>query len=77
MTAAGFRKMPSTVGEARGLPHVHPHVLRYSCGFYTADRHEDMRVMQDWLGHGMCRTPFATPRWRQAGLTRPKRRAEG
>jgi len=51
MTAAGFRRMLSTVGEACGLPHVHPHMLRHSCGFYMADRREDVRVMQDWLGH--------------------------
>jgi integrase len=51
MTAAGFRKMLSTVGAACGLPHVHPHMLRHSCGFYMADRREDVRVMQDWLGH--------------------------
>ena len=51
MTAAGFRKMLSTVGTACGLPHVHPHMLRHSCGFYMADRREDVRVMQDWLGH--------------------------
>jgi type 1 fimbriae regulatory protein FimB/type 1 fimbriae regulatory protein FimE len=29
---------------------VHPHMLRHSCGFYMADRREDVRVMQDWLG---------------------------
>jgi len=51
MTASGFRKMLSTVGAACGLPHVHPHMLRHSCGFYMADRREDVRVMQDWLGH--------------------------
>jgi integrase len=48
MTAAGFRKMLSTVGATCGLPHVHPHMLRHSCGFYMADRREDVRVMQDW-----------------------------
>ena len=26
-------------------------MLRHSCGFYMADRREDVRVMQDWLGH--------------------------
>ena len=51
MTAAGFRKMLSTVGKVSGLPHIHPHMLRHSCGFYMADRREDVRVMQDWLGH--------------------------
>jgi len=29
MTAAGFRKMLSTVGTACGLPHVHPDMLRH------------------------------------------------
>ena len=51
MSAAGFRKMLSTVGAACGQPHVHPHMLRHSCGFFMADRREDVRVMQDWLGH--------------------------
>jgi len=51
LSATGFRKMLSTVGAACGLPSVHPHMLRHSCGFYMADRREDVRVMQDWLGH--------------------------
>jgi hypothetical protein len=36
MTAAGFRKMLSTVGVACGLPAVHPHMPRHCCGFYMA-----------------------------------------
>jgi hypothetical protein len=51
LSAAGFRKMLSIVGAACGLPSVHPHMLRHSCGFYMADSREDVRVMQDWLGH--------------------------
>ena len=51
MSPAGFRKMLSRVGAECGLPAVHPHMLRHSCGFYMADRREDVRVMQDWLGH--------------------------
>jgi len=50
MTAAGFRKMLSAVRAACGQPHVHPHMLRHSCG-YMADHSQDVRVMQDWLGH--------------------------
>ena len=34
-----------------GLPHVHPHMLRHSCGFYLADQGIDQRVLQDYLGH--------------------------
>ena len=33
------------------MPTVHPHQLRHSCGFYLADRKQDVRAMQDWLGH--------------------------
>ena len=51
MTPAGFRKTLSRTGADCGLPVVHPHMLRHSCGFFMADRHEDVRVMQDWLGH--------------------------
>ena len=51
MTAAGFRKMLSAIGAACGLPWVHPHMLRHSCGFYLAERRQDARAMQDWLGH--------------------------
>jgi integrase len=51
MSPAGFRKMLARVGAECGLPAVHPHMLRHSCGFYMADRREDVRVMQDWLGH--------------------------
>ena len=51
MTVAGFCKMLSAVGAACGQPHVHPHMLRHSCGFYMADHSQHVRVMQDWLGH--------------------------
>jgi integrase len=51
MNAATFRKMLSAVGKVSGLPSVHPHQLRHSCGFYLADRRQDVRVIQDWLGH--------------------------
>jgi site-specific recombinase XerD len=38
--------------EARaGLPPVHPHMLRHSCGFALANRGYDLRLIQDYLGH--------------------------
>jgi site-specific recombinase XerD len=40
-----------TAGESAGLPDVHPHTLRHSCGYYLADRGTDLRTMQDYLGH--------------------------
>lgn len=35
------------------LGHVHPHMLRHSCGYYLANRTEvpDVRLIQDYLGH--------------------------
>ncbi len=34
-----------------GLPGVHPHTLRHSCGYYLANKGHDLRRIQDYLGH--------------------------
>jgi len=34
-----------------GLPPVHPHMLRHSCGFSLANGGYDLRLIQDYLGH--------------------------
>jgi type 1 fimbriae regulatory protein FimB len=34
-----------------GLDHVHPHMMRHSCGHALAEKGTDTRLMQDWLGH--------------------------
>ena len=34
-----------------GLPPVHPHMLRHSCGFSLTNRGYDLRLIQDYLGH--------------------------
>jgi type 1 fimbriae regulatory protein FimB len=34
-----------------GLPPVHPHMLRHSCGFSLGNRGYDLRLIQDYLGH--------------------------
>ena len=31
--------------------HVHPHMLKHSCGYYLADRGCDTRLIQEYLGH--------------------------
>lgn len=36
--------------QASLLP-VHPHMLRHSCGFNLAERGNDTRLIQDYLGH--------------------------
>jgi site-specific recombinase XerD len=38
-------------GEAAGLGHVHPHMLRHSAGHKLANEGTDTRLLQDWLGH--------------------------
>ena len=52
MTAAGFRKLLSRVGEASPLGLlVHPHMLRHGCGFKLANDGHDTRAIQHYLGH--------------------------
>ena len=38
-------------GGRAGLPDLHPHMLRHSCGFYLANSGQDLRLIQDYLGH--------------------------
>jgi type 1 fimbriae regulatory protein FimB len=33
------------------LIHVHPHMLRHSCGYALANQGRDTRLIQDYLGH--------------------------
>jgi len=42
---------PTAAAERAGLPGIHPHTLRHSCGFALADRGHDLRLIQDYLGH--------------------------
>lgn len=30
---------------------IHPHMLRYSYGYYLANQGYETRIIQDWLGH--------------------------
>src|SRR5262249_14800951 len=41
----------ATAARRGGLPPVHPHMLRHSCGFALANRGYDLRLIQDYLGH--------------------------
>jgi site-specific recombinase XerD len=34
-----------------GLPRVHPHMLRHSCGFALANRGYDLGLIWHYLGH--------------------------
>jgi integrase len=49
---AGFAKMVERAGEvARFAFPVHFHMLRHACGYFFANRGEDTRSLQLWLGH--------------------------
>lgn len=51
LSSDGFSKTLARAGARCGLPHVHPHMLRHSCGFALAERGRDLRQIQDYLGH--------------------------
>jgi site-specific recombinase XerD len=46
------RKIVARAGEVAkiGFP-VHPHMLRHAAGYYLANRGEDTRSIQAYLGH--------------------------
>jgi type 1 fimbriae regulatory protein FimB len=51
LTRHAVNYLIAAAGEKAGLGHVHPHMLRHSCGYALADKGTDIRIMQDYLGH--------------------------
>lgn len=51
MTRQAVNYLVATAGVRAGLPGLHPHMLRHSCGFALADKGQDLRLIQDYLGH--------------------------
>jgi site-specific recombinase XerD len=51
LTRQAVNYLIATAARRAGLPPVHPHMLRHSCGFYLANRSYDLRLIQDYLGH--------------------------
>ena len=53
MSAAGFRKMLSRLGESAGMSalKVHPHALRHATGFTLVNKGLDTRTLQEYMGH--------------------------
>ena len=51
MTADNVRKIISRIGEEANLGHLHPHMLRHSCGYKLANDGVDTRALAHYLGH--------------------------
>ncbi|WP_299841630.1 tyrosine-type recombinase/integrase [uncultured Jannaschia sp.] len=67
LTRQAVNYVIKSAGERAGLGHVHPHMLRHSCGFALANRKHDLRLIQDWLGH---RDPRHTAHYTRTAATR-------
>ena len=52
LTTSTVRKITARAGERAKLGfQVHPHMLRHAAGYYLANRGEDTRSIQAYLGH--------------------------
>jgi site-specific recombinase XerD len=67
LTRHAVNYLIAAAGEKAGLGHVHPHMLRHSCGYALADKGTDLRTMQDYLGH---RDPAMTVRYTRIAARR-------
>ncbi|WP_299842705.1 tyrosine-type recombinase/integrase [uncultured Jannaschia sp.] len=67
LTRQAVNYVIKAAGARAGLGHVHPHMLRHSCGFALANRKHDLRLIQDWLGH---RDPRHTAHYTRTAATR-------
>jgi len=67
MVRRAVNHMIAAAGLRAGLGKVHPHMLRHSCGYALANRGQDFRLIQDWLGH---RDPKHTSRYTRVAARR-------
>jgi type 1 fimbriae regulatory protein FimB len=51
MSRKAVNYLIAAAAKEAGLPHVHPHMLRHSCGYAMANKGLDTRLIQDYLGH--------------------------
>jgi type 1 fimbriae regulatory protein FimB len=51
LTRQAVNYLIAAAARRAGLPPVHPHMLRHSCGFALANRGYDLLLIQDYLGH--------------------------
>jgi site-specific recombinase XerD len=51
LTRFAVNYLVERTAKAAGLNDVHPHCLRHSCGYALADKGQDLRTIQEYLGH--------------------------
>src|ERR1700712_1296700 len=51
LTRQAVNYLVGLAAQRSGMPDVHPHTLRHSCGYYLANKGHDLRLIQDYLGH--------------------------
>lgn len=52
LSTRAIHNIIARAGKIANLPFtIHPHMLRHSTGFYLANRGEDTRAIQSYLGH--------------------------
>ncbi len=67
VTRRAVNHMIAAAAKRAGLGNVHPHMLRHSCGYALANKGQDFRLIQDWLGH---RDPKHTSRYTRVAARR-------
>ncbi len=51
LTRQAVNYIVGAAAKRADLGHVHPHMLRHSCGFALSNKGSDLRLIQDYLGH--------------------------
>ena len=67
MVRRAVNRIIGEAGKRANLGHIHPHMLRHSCGYALANKGQDFRIIQDWLGH---RDPKHTSRYTRVAARR-------
>jgi type 1 fimbriae regulatory protein FimB len=67
MVRRAVNHMIAAAGKRADLGRIHPHMLRHSCGYALANKGQDFRLIQDWLGH---RDPKHTSRYTRVAARR-------
>jgi integrase len=67
LTRQSVNYLIAIAARRAGLPLVHPHMQRHSCGFALANRGYNLRLIEDYLGH---RDPRHTAHYRRVAGNR-------